>query len=102
MAHVAHGTTNSCYVSLTRSLGVARFYALAGRRPLSPTDYGHVYEIELSDPLPPGLSVIDPVAEVIHQLGNPLAHFSYHHDGDNEFLLGAVSPTTMRAQLRKF
>jgi hypothetical protein len=95
MAHIARATTTSPYISLTRSYGVARDYALtAGRTGVIPTpsNPAFVYEIDLSDPPPAGMMVIDPVAYVAARQINPLGSPSYHHDGNMKFLLGVVDP----------
>jgi hypothetical protein len=60
----------------------------------------YVYEIEIPDPPPSGMAVLDPVAEVSGQNSNPLLAISYHHDGDMNFLLGVVDPNGMAAHLR--
>jgi hypothetical protein len=99
LSHIADGTTNSCYMSLTRSYGVARAYAFAGTIAPSSTNPGYIYEIDLTDPLPPGVSVIDPLAEIARHNSDPLAQYSYQHDGDQDFLLGAVDPVRMNAHL---
>ena len=61
MAHICDGTTMSGYISLTRSFGIARDYALFGRIPPSHANPGHVWEVEINIPLPAGVrAVIDP------------------------------------------
>ncbi len=96
MNHIARGTTNSPFVSMTRSYGVALSYALlAGRTYPTPTNPAYVYEIEINDPLPAGLQLFDPAKEVAASVPTPLG-LSYYHDGAPEFLLGVVSPTRMR------
>ncbi len=96
--HIARGTVFSPYISLTRSFAVARDYALSGPFTMvaSSTEPGFVYEIELNDPLPRGLDVIDPVREVANNTLGPLAQFSYHHDGPKTFLLGVIDPKLYR------
>ena len=65
MQHISQGTLTSPYVSLTRSYGVALDYALAfGRTQPTATSPASVYEIELVDPLPAGLRLIDPIKEI--------------------------------------
>ena|SRR5579859_235548 len=98
MSHIGHGTTYSCYISLTRSYGIAQAYAYAGTVVPSNTSPGYVYELELDDPLPSGLAVIDPLVEIAQGLPNRLAQQSYHHDGDPDFLIGVINPTKMVAQ----
>lgn len=102
MHHIGRGTTYSPYISLTLSYGIAYDYARnAGLNWANPSRPAHVYEIELPDPLPPGLAVLDPVREIArdapdHMLGN-----SYHHDGQQTFILGVASPTAMSSYLNR-
>jgi len=100
MHHVARGTITSRCISLTRSYGVAEDYALNGRT-LSPTaaNPAFVYEIDIPDPPPTGMTVVDPVAVVAAGHSNALVPLSYQHDGDMEFLLGVVDPTKLVAHL---
>ena len=93
MRHIA-GDTISPFVSLTRSYGVAEMYARDFSR-LFPTAHNpaYVYTVELNDPLPRGLTLHDPIVEVADLCKNDLlVPFSYHHDGDMNFLLGVVNP----------
>lgn len=100
MAHIARGTTTSPCISLTRSYGVAEIYAKqAGRAFPSATSPAYVYGIDLDDPLPVGVTIRDPLVEILSAFPDPLAHSSYHHDGDVNFLLGVVNPTLMPAYL---
>ena len=46
IGHIAQGTTNSPFISLTRSYGVARGYALASRKAHS-LNKGFVYVLEI-------------------------------------------------------
>jgi hypothetical protein len=107
MDHIANGSTFSPLISLTRSLGVARDYAIewsastpTGRTP------AYVFVIDIPDS-PDGrvpgaaFSVIDPVCSIAAQHSNPLTNFSYHHDGDQEFLLGVVDEVGMISHLRR-
>jgi hypothetical protein len=100
MQHIARGTTASPCISLTRSYGVAEEYAVDASR-ASPTaaNPAFVYEIDIPDPAPRGITVIDPVAEVALGNNNPLVSPSYHHDGNMDFLLGVVDPVGMNAHL---
>lgn len=99
MPHVARGTTTSPFISLTRSYGVAQDYDRnAGRIFPTRATPAYVYAIDIPDPPPTGMAVIDPVIEVARHL-NPLASPSYHHDGDMNFLLGVVDPNGMAAFL---
>jgi hypothetical protein len=93
MSHIRLGTTTSPYISLTRSFGVARDYARAGTTGTAdPSNPGYVYEIELADPLPTGLQILDPIQEIAHALDSPLTTPTYHHDGDQSFVLGVIDP----------
>ena len=100
--HISRGTTFSPYVSLTRSYGVAWTYAVyAGHSQATRNNPGFVYQVELTDPLPPGLALIDPVLEIAQKvLPLPIARFSYQHDGEPTFLLGVVDPMRMRRFLQ--
>lgn len=98
MHHVARGTVRSPYVSLTRSFGVARAYATAGRRRASMKSPAYVYEVEVFADVGPRL--IDPVSEVAAGLLGPEAESTYHHDGPPEFLLGISDPKRFREYLR--
>jgi hypothetical protein len=95
MQHVARGTINSPYISLTRSFGVAWNYAVFYGRSATLATHnspGYVYEIEINDPLPSGLQLLDPLKDVAAAAPAPLAPISYQHDGLPEFLLGVVEP----------
>jgi len=97
MQHVARGTISSPYISLTRSYGVAWGYAMVfGRTQPAQSNPAYVYEIELENPLPQELQLIDPVKEVILVASSPLASLTYQHDGLSSFLLGVVDPDNMR------
>lgn len=91
MQHIALTTTSSPYISLTRSRGVALSYALNGRAQATQADPAYIYEIELDDPLPLGLVLLDPVREVVNNVPPPTG-MAYQHDGTPEFLLGIVDP----------
>jgi hypothetical protein len=93
--HIARGTVTSPYVSLTRSYGVAEDYAKFGRAQPTRERPAYIYEIELNEPLPTGLQLIDPVQFLANGFPPPTADISYHHDGDTSFLLGVVSPSRM-------
>ena len=102
ITHVAEGTTNSPYISLTRSYAVAWDYAVRGGTDIRTLDKrGYVYEIEIDVPLPFGLELFDPVKEVARSLPNPIDVDSeggypfYQHNGLPTFLLGVVSPESM-------
>jgi hypothetical protein len=98
MHHIANATTTSPYISLTRSYGVAHDYAVSGRISPTATNPAFVYEIDIPDPPPAGMTVIDPVAEVAAAYSNPLMSLSYHHNGDSKFLLGVIDPVKMSAE----
>jgi len=59
-----------------------------------PSNPGYVYEIELADPLPAALKILDPVQEIARVLNAPLADPTYHHDGDQSFVLGVIDPAS--------
>jgi len=99
MSHITHGTTMSGYISLTKSYGVARAYAFAGRIPPSATSPGFVYEIEINDPPPAGLTLVDPICEIGSANVNPGLRHTYHHDGDQSLLLGIADPIGMAHHL---
>ena len=93
--HIARGTVTSPYISLTQSYGVAWSYAVFfGRTRPTRRAPAYVYEVELNDPLPHGLVLLDPV-EIIAAPPSPPAAIPYHHDGLPDFLLGVVNPSTM-------
>jgi hypothetical protein len=99
---VAKGkTVTSPFISLTRSYAIARSYALSvGVRRATETNPAYVYEIELSNPLPSGVNLLDPIKEVAHILPSPLDHVSYQHDGDHNYLLGIISPVLSQRFLK--
>jgi hypothetical protein len=100
MNHIARATTSSPCISLTRSYGVAEEYAVDGSRALpTSTNPAYVYEIDIPDPAPAAMTVLDPVVVVASNQNNPLASLSYQHDGDMDFLLGVVDPAGMAAYL---
>ncbi len=100
--HITKGTLNSPYVSLTRSYAVAWDYAMkGGTRTPTLNNPGYVYEVEIDNPLPPNLEILDPVKEVALNLSSPIntdfeeEHPFYQHNGLPTFLLGVVSPGDM-------
>jgi hypothetical protein len=96
MNHIKNGTTTSPYVSLTRSYSVAWCYAMySGYAVSTMANPAFVYEVEINDPLPAGLVVLDPVYEIASSVSSPLASVSYQHDGLPDFLIGVVDPTAM-------
>ena len=94
MLHIARSTVNSPFISLTRSYGVAWRYAMvSSERVPTLRDPAYVHEIEIQEPLPPGLHLIDPVKEVAQMLPPPTSSGPpYQHDGLPDFLLGIVDP----------
>ena len=102
--HVARGTTTGPYISLTRSYDVAWNYAVyCGPSQLVATASkpGFVYEVELDDPLPQGVTLLDPVKEIAKNVPGPLSPVTYQHDGSQEFLLGVVRPTKSSKYLKQ-
>lgn len=99
--HVLNNSRNSPYLSLSRSYEVALGYALlTGRNGHIPTQSNpaFVYEIYLDDPLPPGLTLVDPVQLILST--SPLPG-SYHHDGGPDFLLGVIDETNHKHILHR-
>lgn len=95
MQHIARGTTSSCFVSLTRSYGVAEMYAKQAFKIL-PTAGGpppHVYEIDIDDPS--SVTVLDPIIELAKTLSLPCDTYTYCHDGDKNFLIGVADQAGM-------
>jgi hypothetical protein len=92
MQHIARAATNSPCISLTRSYGAAEDYARnASRVPPTSSTPAYVYEIDIANPPPRGVSVIDPLFLIASENQNPLNDPSYHHDGNQDFLLGVVN-----------
>lgn len=96
MHHISRGTANTPFISLTRSYGVARDYAVSNSTVI-PTlnNPAYVYEIEVPDPLPNEITILDPVKEIAKILLPPAMGPPYQHDGSQEFLLGVVDPRNM-------
>jgi hypothetical protein len=87
LSHIAFGNTNTCYISLVRSFGVAADYALfAGRTPPSSENPAFVYEIHIPHQ---GISVLEPVIVFSELIGSSSAAY---HNGGGAFLRGAVDP----------
>ena len=97
MLHIARSTVNSPFISLTRSYAVAWRYAMvSSERVPTLRDPASVHEIEIQEPLPPGLQLLDPVKEVAYILPAPTSSGPpYQHDGLPDFLLGIVDPGNM-------
>ncbi len=103
--HIAAGTFNSPYISLTRSYAVAWHYAMwSGTAGIIPTrnNPGYVYEIEIDNSLPTDLKLFDPIKEVALSLQDPAnvdvrKEFPfYQHNGLPNFLLGLLTHKTCR------
>ena len=104
MLHIARSTVNSPFISLTRSYGVAWHYAmLSSERIPTLRDPAYVHEIEIQEPLPSGLHLLDPVKEVAQMLPSPISLGPpYQHDGLPDFLLGVVDPGRMENFLTQY
>ena len=104
MLHIARSTVNSPFISLTRSYGVAWHYAMLSSEWVpTPEDPAYVHEIEIQEPLPPGLHLLDPVKEVAQMLPSPISLGPpYQHDGLPDFLLGVVDPGRMENFLTQY
>lgn len=85
LSHVANGATNSPFISLTRSFGIAKRYAMHG-----PQKRGWVYSIEIDESH--NVEVLDPLKETGQYLPEPLKDPSYQHDGAPDFILGVADP----------
>lgn len=102
--HIATGTVNSPYISLTCSYAVAWNYAIrGGTTDIIPTknNPSYVYELEICMPLSSDLRLFDPIREVALSLQDlnyaeiqESSHF-YQHNGLPDFLLGVVDPERM-------
>ena len=94
--HILGLTSQTPYTSLTFSYGVARAYAEVSSVRASPTaaNPAYVYLIDLSDPLPTGLSLYDPVKMIANMVPPPPAPVPYQHEGTPDYLLGVVDPNT--------
>ena len=97
MLHIARSTVNSPFISITRSYAVAWHYAMSSSmRTPTPSNPAYVHEIEIQEPLPSGLQLLDPVKEVVQALPSPESLTPpYQHDGLPDFLLGVVNPREM-------
>ncbi len=98
--HIATSTANSPYISLTCSYAVAWDYAMRGEIDIPTQDNpAYVYEIEIENPLPTDLKLLDPIKEVALSLQDPTdieKEFSfYQHNGLPNFLFGVVDPQNM-------
>ena len=102
--HIKDGTTNSPYVSLTRSYSVAWTYAVyCGCEVPGDANPAYVYEVEITRPPPKGLTIIDPACEILVKsgAGDPLTGLPYQHNGFPDFLAGVIDPRSMRDHLLK-
>lgn len=96
MSHICQGTVTSPYVSLTRSYGVALAYALVGREDPTASDPSFICEVELSDPLPANVRLIDPVQEVAAMLPPPHQSLTYQHNGPQGVLSALLDGDRVR------
>lgn len=97
MLHIARSTVNSPFISITRSYAVAWRYAMSSSaRVPTANNPAYVHEIEIHEPLPQGLNILDPVKEIAQTLPIPIdLGPPYQHDGFPDFLLGIVEPRSM-------
>ena len=102
ITHVAIGTEESPYISLTRSYAVAWTYAVFfGKENPSPEKPAYIYEINIDEDLGQQLQFRDPVEEVVPTLQHPIHADSrepvpfYQHNGLPDFLLGVANPELM-------
>ena len=104
MLHITRSTVNSPFISITRSYGVAWHYAMSSsERVPTLSDPAYVHEIEIQEPLPPNLQLLDPVQEVTRTLPSPTSPGPpYQHDGLPDFLIGIVDPGNMGLFLTPF
>lgn len=99
--HVLNNSVSSPFLSLSKSYEIALDYALltgvAAQIP-TPSNPAFVYEIDLDEPLPNGVSLIDPVRLIVSSSMTP---GYYHHDGGPDFLLGIVDESNYSSILRR-
>ena len=89
--HVYNGLTDSPYVSLTLSYGVAFSYALeVGTKQPTASDPAYVYEFEIN--AAHGVALIDPVKQVAAGAPNPVDANPYQHNGYPYVMLGITWP----------
>lgn len=89
--HVYNGLTDSPYVSLTLSYGVALSYALEmGTKQPTASDPAYVYEVEIN--ASHGVALIDPVKQVVTGAPSPLDPNPYQHNGHPYIMLGITWP----------
>lgn len=97
--HIA-GNTDSPFISVTRSYGIAYNYAIDFSRAVpTATDPAFIVAIDVDYPTARrhGLAFMDPVAEIAKIVNDPLAVGSYQHDGEMNFILGVANPSKMSA-----
>ena len=101
ITHVAVGTKDSPYISLTCSYAVAWDYAMTGSLPPTSDSPAYVYEIEIADAFASGLLLLDPVKELLPTLRSVIdtsfqaAEPFYQHNGDQSFLIEVANPTML-------
>lgn len=100
MNHIVNGTVTSPYVSLTRSYGIALGYALLGKTKPTKSNAALVWEVELREPLPANVQLIDPVREIATGLPPPVQSLTYQHDGPQTVLLGLIDPNQQHLLLQ--
>lgn len=92
LQHVGDSTQTSPFISLTRSFAVAFDYAQKGGRAFpSKAAPAFVYEIEIDAAAT--CRILDPIVEIAKNLPDPLASASFHHDGDQNAVIGIVDST---------
>ena len=101
VTHVADGTKDSPYISLTCSYAVAWDYAMKGAIPPTSDSPAYVYEIEIADAFVSGLILHDPVKKLLPTLRSVIdTNFQaavpfYQHNGDQTFLIEVANPTIL-------
>ncbi len=68
--HIARSVTDSPYISLTRSFGIAYDYAVFGRDAATEDKPAFVYEIEIPK-RPKGYRLVDPIKEIAKIIPHP-------------------------------
>ena len=94
--HVAKNNVVSPCISFSRSFEVAKDYAIRwGTTGTTPTSHtpAYVYEVELNDPLPSGVTLFDPVIEIARALPVPQNLTTYQHKGDVNLLASILTPS---------
>ncbi len=98
--HIAESNMTTPFISLTASYCVALAYALYGERFPDKKNPAYVYEIEITSNNGSNIRLLDPVREIVNQCPIPPTQLPFHHDGDQEFLLGVVSQRLRRYRMR--